>query len=149
MLRGTTIFKCNNCKKKFKGLDIEYNCTSLSNPQRCPYCGSFHTMPSGCGNFYRSTYETIWKRMDESGEHEVTCFYEQDKLTESIDECNEWNEQDEESKAADEVKNKERSSKDELSFFDYLLIVILLIVSSFSDLLDSIKSVFNRNNGLP
>lgn len=87
MLRGTTIFKCDNCKKKFKGLDIEYNCTSLSNPQRCPYCGSFHAIPSGSEIFFRSTYETIWKRMDESGEHEVTCFYEQGKLTESIDEC--------------------------------------------------------------
>ena len=74
MLRGTTIFKCDNCKKKFKGLDFEYNCTSLSNPQKCPYCGSFHTMQSGSETFYRSTYETIWKRMDKSGEHEVTCF---------------------------------------------------------------------------
>lgn len=52
MLRGTTIFKCDNCKKKFKGLDIEYNCTSLSNPQRCPYCGSFHTIPSGSEIFF-------------------------------------------------------------------------------------------------
>lgn len=143
MLRGTIIFKCDNCKKKFKGLDIEYNSTSLSNPQRCPYCGSFHTMPSGCENIYRSTYETIWKRMDESGEHEVTCLYEQDKLTESIDECNEWNEQDEESKAVED-ENKERSSKDKLSFLDYFSIIILLIVSSFSDLIDSIKSVFEK-----
>lgn len=130
MLRGTTIFKCDNCKKKFKGLDIEYNCTSLSNPQKCPYCGSFHTMPSESETFYRSTYETIWKRMDKSGEHEVTCFYEQSKLTESIDECNEWNEQNEESKAAEE-EYSESSSKDKLSFLDYFLIVILLIVSSF------------------
>lgn len=148
MLKGTTIFKCDNCKKKFKGLDIEYNCTSLSNPQRCPYCGSFHTMPSGSENFYRSTYETIWKRMDESGEHEVTCFYEQGKLTESIHECNEWNQLDEESQIEEE-QNKVMSSKDKLSFFDYFLISILLIVSLFTDLLDSIKSVFNRNNGLP
>lgn len=144
MLRGTTIFKCENCKKKFKGLDIEYNCTSLSNPQRCPYCGSFHTMPSGSGNFYRSTYETIWKRMDESGEHEVTCFYEKGKLTESIDECNKWNEQDEESKAEEEVENKKMSSKDKFSFFDCFLIAILLIVSLFTDMLDLIKSAFDK-----
>lgn len=143
MLRGTTIFKCDNCKKKFKGLDIEYNCISLSNPQRCPYCGSFHTIPSGSEIFFRSTYETIWKRMDESGEHEVTCFYEQGKLTESIDECNEWNEQDEESKAEEE-QNKENSSKDKFSFFDYCLIVIVLIISVFTDLLDSIKGVFEK-----
>lgn len=144
MLKGTTIFKCDNCKKKFKGLDIEYNCTSLSNPQRCPYCGSFHTMPSGSENFYRSTYETIWKRMDESGEHEVTCFYEQSKLTESIDECNEWNEQDEESKAEEEVENKEKNSKEKLSFLDYFLIAILLIVSLFKGMLDSIKNAFEK-----
>lgn len=143
MLRGTTIFKCDNCKKKFKGLDIEYNCTSLSNPQRCPYCGSFHTIPSGSEIFFCSTYETIWKRMDESGEHEVTCFYEQGKLTESIDECNEWNEQDEESKAEEE-QNKENSSKDKFSFFDYCLIVIVLIISVSTDLLDSIKGVFEK-----
>lgn len=126
------------------GLDIEYNCTSLSNPQRCPYCESFHTMPSGSENFYRSTYETIWKRMDESGEHEVTCFYEQSKLTESIDECNEWNEQDEESKAEEEVENKEKNSKEKLSFLDYFLIAILLIVSLFKDMLDSIKNAFEK-----
>lgn len=144
MLRGTTIFKCDNCKKKFKGLDIEYNCTSLSNPQRCPYCGSFHTMPSGSENFYHSTYETIWKRMDESGEHEVTCFYEKGKLTESIDECNEWNEQDEESKAEEEVENKEKNNKEKLSFLDYFLIAILLIVSLFTDMLDLIKSALEK-----
>lgn len=27
MLRGTIMFKCDNCKKEFKGLDIEYSCT--------------------------------------------------------------------------------------------------------------------------
>lgn len=73
---------------------------------------------SGSENFYRSTYETIWKRMDESGEHEVTCFYEQGKLTKSIDECNEWNEQDEENKAEEELENKKMSSKDKFSIFD-------------------------------
>lgn len=100
-------------------------------------------MPNGSENFYRSTYETIWKIMDESGEHEVTCFYEQGKLTESIYECNEWNEHDEESKAAED-KNKESSSKDKFSFLDYFSIIILLIISSFSDLLDSIKSAFDK-----
>lgn len=56
--------------------------------------------------------------MDESGEHEVTCFYEQGKLTKSIDECNEWNEQDEENKAEEELENKKMSSKDKFSIFD-------------------------------
>lgn len=144
MLRGTTIFKCENCKRKFKGLDIEYNCTNLTTPQKCPYCGSFHTMPNENENFYHSLYETIWKRMDESGEHEVTCIYEKGKLSDSIEECNNWNEQDEEIKAKDNAQNKEKSSKDELSFSNYCLTVIALIISSFTDLLDSIKSVFDK-----
>lgn len=33
MLRGTLIFICDNCGHKFKALDIEYNCTTLSAPQ--------------------------------------------------------------------------------------------------------------------
>ena len=44
MLRGTLIFICDNCGHKFKALDIEYNCTTLSAPQKCPKCGSFEKM---------------------------------------------------------------------------------------------------------
>lgn len=102
MLRGTIMFKCDNCKKEFKGLDIEYSCTCFSNPQRCPYCGSFHTMPSGSDEYSRSLYETIWKEMDESGEHDVTCFYDHEMLIKSIEECHEWNEQNGESKTEEE-----------------------------------------------
>lgn len=65
--------------------------------------------------------------MDKSEEHEVTCFYEQDKLTESIDKCNEWNEQDEESKAAED-KNKESSSK-EISSLSLITSQLLYCIS--------------------
>lgn len=119
MLRGTIKFTCDNCKKKFMGLDIEYMCTCLSNPQKCPYCGSFHTMPCDEEFLDRSLYVSIWEDMDKSGKRHVTCYYEQSKLEKSIDECNEWNKQHEEGEAAEEVENKKKSSKDKFHFLNF------------------------------
>lgn len=45
MIRGTTIFKCNDCGKVFKAPDIEYLATVYSCPQPCPSCGSDHSYP--------------------------------------------------------------------------------------------------------
>lgn len=65
MLRGTTLFVCDNCGNKFTALDIEWLCTVLSQPMKCPKCGSYHTMPSSIFGFInKSVYRTIWKQMD-------------------------------------------------------------------------------------
>ncbi len=70
MLRGTTIFICDECGKKFTAPDIEYNATVFSMPQPCPKCGSWHTMPAGVGsllgkfNPQRVMYKKIWEKMD-------------------------------------------------------------------------------------
>lgn len=65
MLRGTTLFVCDNCSNKFKALDIEWRCTALSQPMKCPKCGSYHTMPSRIFGFMsKSVYRSIWKQMD-------------------------------------------------------------------------------------
>ena len=45
MLRGMRTFVCDNCGHKFKGMDIEWNATAMSQPLRCPKCGSYHTCP--------------------------------------------------------------------------------------------------------
>lgn len=91
MLRGITIFFCDNCRKRFKGLDMEYRCTILTSPQRCPYCGSYHTLPRNSVGFQDSLYATIWKNMDESGEYGTTCSIDPKKYLQYIEECDEWN----------------------------------------------------------
>ena len=63
MVRGTIEFKCTNCKHHFKGMDIEYACSTLSMPLKCPQCGSIRTMPAGV-IFGKSAYEKIWKEME-------------------------------------------------------------------------------------
>ena len=54
MMRGTTAFVCTECKRKFKAPDIEYLCTTLSVPQKCPHCESFITRPV-----------SIWRKMQD------------------------------------------------------------------------------------
>lgn len=66
MLRGITTFVCDNCGNKFKGMDIEWMATALSQPLKCPQCGSFHTRPSSLFGANRSVYKEIWKQMDEA-----------------------------------------------------------------------------------
>ena len=62
MLRGMTTFVCDNCGHKFKGMDIEWRATVLSEPMKCPNCGSYHTCPN---RLDKSIYRSIWKQMDE------------------------------------------------------------------------------------
>ncbi len=70
MLRGTTLFICDECGNKFTAPDIEYMATVFSAPQPCPKCGSSHTMPIGVGsllgkmNLQRAVYKKIWEKMD-------------------------------------------------------------------------------------
>ena len=98
MLRGTLIFICDNCGHNFKALDIEYNCTTLSAPQKCPKCGSYHTMPMEADDdfnlFDRTIYEDIWRHQDRTSNHDVIYYAPGDKLANSIKECEEWNAQD-------------------------------------------------------
>lgn len=65
MYRGTTLFICTECGHKFKAADIEYHCTILSTPQRCPHCNSIRTRPvSLFGKMENKKYEPIWKQME-------------------------------------------------------------------------------------
>ncbi len=70
MVRGTTFFICDECGKKFLAPDIEYMATVYSAPQKCPKCGSWHTMPIGIGSLLgkmnpdRAFYKKIWENMD-------------------------------------------------------------------------------------
>ncbi len=66
MLRGITTFVCDNCGHKFKGLDIEWNATALSQPLKCPNCGSYHTCPDSFLGLNWIIYRKIWKQMDEA-----------------------------------------------------------------------------------
>ena len=45
MLRGTSLFICDDCKTIFMGLNIEWNCLPVSATQQCIKCGGWHTMP--------------------------------------------------------------------------------------------------------
>ena len=59
MLRGTSLFICDDCKTVFMGLDIEWNCTPLSATQQCIKCGSWHPCQADIwilltGNFMKS-----------------------------------------------------------------------------------------------
>lgn len=46
MVRGLNLFKCTNCGKRFIALDIEWQATALSMPQKCSRCGSIRTRPA-------------------------------------------------------------------------------------------------------
>ena len=64
MIRGTTLFICPECGHRFKAMDIEYLCTVLSTPQRCPKCQGIRTRPvSIFGKWQNKKYEPIWKQM--------------------------------------------------------------------------------------
>ncbi len=70
MVRGKTLFICDECGKKFSAPDIEYMATIYSAPQKCPKCESWHTMPIGIGailgklNPQRAIYKKLWEKMD-------------------------------------------------------------------------------------
>ena len=65
MFRGMTNFVCDNCGHKFKGMDIEWRATALSQPLKCPNCGSCHTCPDSFLRFNKIIYRNIWKQIDE------------------------------------------------------------------------------------
>ena len=67
MVRGERLFICDDCKKVFWGLDIEYMCTVHSYPVPCPRCGKTHTGPlfeMVLGG--RCIYKSIWKHLEEN-----------------------------------------------------------------------------------
>lgn len=69
MVRGTTFFKCNECGKRFIGMDIEWMASAYSAPVCCPKCNSWHTYPIGPLNLFGvigplPIYKKIWERRD-------------------------------------------------------------------------------------
>ncbi len=68
MIRGTKTFVCDDCGHKFKGMDIEWCATALSQPLKCPNCGSYHTCPDSFLGLNKRIYRSIWKKMDEAHE---------------------------------------------------------------------------------
>lgn len=68
MIFGTTKFKCDNCRKTFRGVSGEWQGTAYVAPVRCPSCGSWHTMPKGFFGLFtnKSIYKKIWKTIDEN-----------------------------------------------------------------------------------
>lgn len=67
MVRGQRLFICDDCKKVFWGLDIEYICTVWSVPVPCPRCGKSHTWPlfeMALGG--KRVYKSIWKYLEEN-----------------------------------------------------------------------------------
>jgi len=64
MIRGKTVFKCDNCGHKFIGIDAELGATVLTAPVKCPKCGSYHTYPPSFFGLNKSIYKKIWEGMD-------------------------------------------------------------------------------------
>lgn len=67
MFRGRCILRCDNCGKVFRDMDIELIATVFTAPQKCPRCGSMHTMPLFLP-FYRPFYKKIWKDIDKTNQ---------------------------------------------------------------------------------
>jgi DNA-directed RNA polymerase subunit RPC12/RpoP len=65
MLRGMRTFVCDDCGHKFNGMDFEWNGTAMSQPLRCPKCGSWHTRPNCLLGLNKGQYVKIWKQTDE------------------------------------------------------------------------------------
>ena len=65
MYRGTTLFKCTECKPHFKADDIEYNCMVYSVPQPCLECGSIRTLPVS-QLLLILVYRKIWNEMEKN-----------------------------------------------------------------------------------
>lgn len=60
MIRGPKIFKCDNCKKIFVGMDIELGATVFSVPLKCPRCSSMHTKPLFES---KGLYSKVWEQI--------------------------------------------------------------------------------------
>lgn len=131
MLRGTTLFICNDCKNIFMGLDVEWNCTSLSATQQCIKCGGWHTMPGmDLDSPDREFYEKLWQREDQTGNHNVTCAYRIDMLEDCLKKCEEWNSADHTKKFeemdADEARRKNNPKTE--TFWEQCAIAVILIL---------------------
>ena len=63
MLRGKTLFKCDDCGRRFRAPEIEYKGSAASMPQPCPDCGSLHTYPARDWFFARFIYHYVHLRM--------------------------------------------------------------------------------------
>lgn len=146
MLRGISIFTCDNCGYIFKALDIEYNCMIFSVPQKCLKCGSYHTMPERGCNSYKSIYERIWKEQDKAGNYDVTCYYPIDKLKHSLKECEEWNSQEHTKEFEEEDKKptqKEENLRKE-SFGEQCGVAVFLVLALPWLIYEEIKDRINR-----
>jgi DNA-directed RNA polymerase subunit RPC12/RpoP len=66
MIRGITLMKCTQCRKRFWGVDIELYASTLSQPLRCPKCGSVRTRPSRlfCPFSSDIVYKKVWNQFD-------------------------------------------------------------------------------------
>lgn len=65
MISGNITFKCDECKHRFRGPRIEYMATALSYPLKCPYCGSYHTLPWSLFDYsVKRIYKKIWADRD-------------------------------------------------------------------------------------
>lgn len=145
MLRGTSLFICDNCKNIFMGLDVEWNCTPLSATQQCTKCGSWHTMPGRhLDSPDREFYEKLWKRGDETSNHNVTCAYRIDELEKCLNKCEEWNSTDhtKELEEMDKEKAKRKDSPKTETFLDQCGIALLLILYLPFYLYDCIKEIY-------
>lgn len=65
MLRGMITFVCDCCGHKFKGMNFEWNATVMSQPLKCPQCGSYHTCPNSFWGGNKIFYRKIWQQIDE------------------------------------------------------------------------------------
>ena len=126
MLRGTTIFTCDKCGNKFRGLDIEYNCTIFPAPQKCPNCGSVHTMPSSSIKSLREVYKTIWECNDKRHSTDVTFLYTPTELDGYLKECSEWNSTNHLNVNAEET-SKEQSMSTNTFWKTFTLVPMALI----------------------
>lgn len=74
MLRGMTLFICDECGNKFIAADIEYMATVFSAPMPCTKCGSNHTMPASVFSLFgktssqRAMYRKIWAVIDKKNQ---------------------------------------------------------------------------------
>ncbi len=71
MFLGTSKFICDECGEQFQGLAFEYRATCYLAPQRCPKCGSWHTMPYTSRLFgllslglSKTVYRLIWNDLN-------------------------------------------------------------------------------------
>lgn len=113
MYRGETTFQCRKCGEEFIGPDIELWCTSLSQPLKCPHCGSMHTRPKSEWRKDETTdddmYENAWKEFDKDNPRENPCFIPLAKLGDG------------------------KKEKKEATWWDIILMALYLPIAMFQD----------------